>query len=104
MSRKGFLYTILFVSPIVGIVLWSNVSMNWSQNTCAEILRIERSRGYYVWMRFERNNNIVEDNVLLSNFKYHTLKDLKSKKCCNIRYSIYWPYSIEIIDKELGAE
>jgi len=78
--------------------------MNWSKRACARVLFIERSRGYYVWLEFLRNDKLVRDNILLSSFKYNNLKDLQKKECCEIKYSIYWPYNIEVIDKDLKAE
>lgn len=104
LSKRDVVIAISSFCLIFILIFWSKISMYWSKSTCAEILYIERSRGYYVWMSFERNNKIVKDNILLSSFKYHNLKDLQKKECCEIKYSIYWPYNIEIIDEDLKAD
>lgn len=102
--KRDIVIGVISICLIFILIFWSKISMNWYEKTCAKILFIERSRGYHVWMRFERNNKIVKDKVLLTSFKYNKLIDLQQKECCEIKYSVYWPYNIEIIDDDLKAE
>lgn len=104
MSKKGIIVTVCLILPLLLFILWGQISMKWSKTTCANILKIERSRGYYVWFNYDRNGTMVKDNMTLSSFKFKNLYELKKKKCCNIKYSIFWPYRVEIIDKELKSE
>lgn len=103
-SKRDLIIAVSVLSLVIGLIVWSNISMNWSKKTCAKILYIERSRGYYVWFTYNRNGEDVKDNMALNHFKYGNIKDLQQNKCCMIQYSIYWPYKVEIIDDELKAE
>ena len=97
-NKRDKVILIWIITFIVAVIVWVQISMNWSNVTCAKITHLKRSRGWKVYISFERNGEIVEDRVDRSYFRYKNLKDLQKKGCCEIRYSIYWPYNIEIIE------
>jgi hypothetical protein len=101
--RDKFIAISIF-SILILLFIWMPISMNWSEKTCAKILYIERSRGYHVWFTYNRNGLDVKDHMPLGSFNRKTIDELRMKECCDIKYSIYWPYKVEIIDKELKAE
>ena len=103
-SKRDKIIVVSILTIALSFFIWIQVSMNWSKNACAKILYIERSRGYYVWFIYDRNGYVVKDNMALNYFKYGNIQDLQQKECCKIKYSIYWPYRVEIIDKDLKAE
>lgn len=104
LSKRDRILTLSLLIPAVGIFLWTHVSMYWNKTTCAKILYLKHARGYYVCFIYDRNGNVVEDRANISSFKYKNIKDLQQKQCCEIKYSIYWPYRVEITDKDLKAE
>jgi hypothetical protein len=103
-SLRDKILAISIFSILILLFIWMPISMNWSKKTCARILYIERSRGYHVWFTYKRNGLDVKDHMPLGSFKRKNIEELRKKMCCEICYSIYWPYKVEIIDKELGAE
>jgi hypothetical protein len=103
-SRKDKIIGISAVSIGLILFLWVHISMYWTETTCAKITSLKYSRGLKVYFVYDRNGKKISDNVNLSSFRYTKLKDLKSKKCCFVEYSIFWPYNIEIIDKDLRAD
>jgi hypothetical protein len=103
-SKKDRNVLIIIVIFVVSIITWAKISMYWSKTTCAKIVSIKHARGTYVNIQFVKNGEIVEDRVEIAYFRYKNLKDLQKKECCEIKYSNYWPYNIEIIDEELKAQ
>ncbi len=102
-SKKDKIIGFSALSIGILIFIWVHLSMFWTDITCAKIINLEYSRGLKVYFLYDRNGKMIKDNVNISSFKFTSLKKLKSKKCCLIKYSIYWPYNIEIIDKDLKA-
>jgi hypothetical protein len=78
--------------------------MLWSETTCATITHLERSKGVKVALVYYRNGQLIKDRVDISYFKFKNLNDLQRKECCSIKYSVLWPYEIEITDKDLRAD
>lgn len=103
-NRRDKIIVLSLLTICISLVTWGQISMYWSKTACAKITNIERSKGWKVCFYYERNGKVVEDRADMSYFKYKTLKNLQRKECCEIRYSIFWPYNIEIIDKDLKAE
>jgi hypothetical protein len=102
-SKRDKNVLIIIVIFVVSIITWAQISLYWSKNTCAKIVSIKQSRGTYVNIQFEKNGEIEIERVDIAYFRYKNLKDLQKKECCEIKYSIYWPYNIQIIDEELKA-
>jgi hypothetical protein len=102
-SKRDKNVLIIVVIFVVSIITWIQISMYWSKTTCAKIVSIKYARGTYVNIQFVKNGEIVGDRVEIAYFRYKNLKDLQKKECCEIKYSIYWPYNIQIIDEELKA-
>ncbi len=104
MTKKGLLYIVLTLLPLVILISWGQISMYWYKTACAKITHLERSRGWKVCFYYERDGKVLNDRADMAYFKYKNLKDLQQKECCEIKYSIYWPYNIQIIDKALKAD
>lgn len=102
-SRDKIIVTSLIIIAL-SFFIWIQISMEWTEVTCAKITRLDRNRGWKVCFIYNRNGRVTEDQVSISSFKYKNLKDLQQKECCEIKYSIYWPYNIEIIDEDLKAD
>jgi hypothetical protein len=103
-SKRDKIIVVSILTIALSFFVWIQVSMNWTQVTCAKITRLDRNRGWKVCFIYNRNGKVVEDQSSISFFKFNNIKDLQKKECCKIKYSIYWPYRVEIIDKDLKAE
>jgi hypothetical protein len=103
-SKRDKIIVACLLSIALLFFIWIQISMNWTEVTCAKITRLDRNRGWKVCFVYERNGKVVEDQSSISFFKYKNIYDLQKNECCEIKYSIYWPYRVEIIDKDLKAE
>lgn len=104
MTKRDKTFLIGAVLLIMIVISWGQISMFWTETTCAKIIDIKQSRGNYVWFVYNRNGETVKDNMSLSFFSVKTLEKLQKKECCLIRYSTFWPYKVEIIDDDLKAK
>lgn len=94
-------FTILLI-PF--LYLSSEISMMWSETTCAEILYLDKTKGStYVYYKFNVNNKTIRANKSILYFRFRKLEELKKKPCFWIKYSTIFPKNTRIIDKDLKA-
>ncbi|TNF48857.1 MAG: hypothetical protein EP305_04240 [Bacteroidetes bacterium] len=103
-SKRDIIIGTTAISLVVFATIWTQISMTWSKKACAKITGLERSRGVKVLLIYKKDGKLIQDRVDISYFKYKSLERLQQKECCDIKYSIFWPYNVDIIDSELKAD